>query len=67
MTEAFESTDVALLMNVPDGYNAVAVGFRRRKVVVIEEENHGAVAATSQGDELPEAYHGVIGIGTSQV
>jgi len=61
MTEAFESTDVALLMN------AVAVGFRRRKVVGIEEENHSAVAATSQGDELPEAYHGVIGIGTSQV
>jgi hypothetical protein len=56
MAEAFESTNDALLLDVPAGYNAVVMGFRRRKVVGVEKEDHGAVTATSQGDKLLEAY-----------
>jgi hypothetical protein len=56
MTEAFESTNGMLLMGVPAGYSADIIGFRRRKVAGVEKEDYGAVTATSQGDELPEAY-----------
>lgn len=56
MTEAFESTNGAWLGVVPAGFNVVVMGFRWRKVVRVEEKDHSAVAVTSQGDELPEAY-----------
>jgi len=57
LAEAIGSTNDALLLDVSAGYNAAVMGFRRRRVIGVEKEDHGgALTATSQGDKLLEAY-----------
>ena len=67
MAEGFEPTNSALFLDMLAGCNAVVMGFRWRKVVGVEKEDHGAVDAIGQGDELLEAYPRVVGIGACQV